>query len=184
MDDFTIITEEMLSAPRFNIRNFLNDKVDCHLKGLLVDYETYLEECLVDCESPIEQLLSLYLANLRFSFNEWNPFISISQIGNNQEITCENGKKYRLDFYFIVKYKNQEVKYFGIECDGYEFHQKTKQQVEYDNQRQRDLQNEGIEIIRFSGSEVWKKPYKCAQEVQKIILSKCKYISNVSTKGD
>ena len=88
------------------------------------------------------------------------------------------------DKYSFVTNNLFSAKYFGIECDGYEFHQKTKQQVEYDNQRQRDLQNEGIEIIRFSGSEVWEKPYKCVQEVQKIILSKCKYISNISTKGD
>ena len=176
MDDFTIITEEIFKKNGFKIKNFLIDDVYDHLKGLRIDYEYLLYNSLVNCESPIEQLLSLYLENLRFSFNEWNPFISISQIGNNQEITCENGEKYRLDFYFIVKYKNQETKYFGIECDGYEFHQKTKEQVECDNQRQRDLQNEGIEIIRFSGSEIWNNPEKCAEEVKKIILSNCKYI--------
>ena len=179
MGNFTIITNEMLKTPRFDVRNCLCEKVDTHFLGLTVDNDCSLIECLVDCESPIEQLLSLYLTNLRISFSDWNPFISVSQIGNNQEIQCQNGKKYRLDFYFIVNYKNQETKYFGIECDGHDFHQKTKEQVEYDNQRQRDLQNEGIEIIRFSGSEIWKNPIKCANEVKNIILSNCKYI-----KGD
>lgn len=177
MDNFIKITEKMLKTPRFEIRNCLCEEVDTHLLGLTVDNDCSLMECLVDCESPIEQLLSLHLTDLRISFNDWNPFIEVSQIGRNQEIKCKNGKKYRLDFYFIVNYKNQETKYFGIECDGFEFHQKTKEQVQYDNQRQRDLQNEGIEIIRFSGSEIWKNPIKCAKEVKQIILSKCKYLT-------
>ena len=176
MDDFTIITDEMLSNFKIDIKDYLVENVETHLKGLKIDYEYSLEQSLVDCESPIEQLLSLYLTNLQISFNNWNPFIELTNFVPNQEIECKNGEKYRLDFYFIVAYKNQETKYFGIECDGYEFHQKTKEQVEYDNQRERDLQNEGIEIIRFSGSEIWKNPYKCANEVQNIILSNCKYI--------
>lgn len=176
MEKFTIITEEMFNTPGFITKDFLIEDVDTHLKSLKVDYIFLLYDCLVNCESPIEQILSLYLTNLQISYNDWNPFIKVSNFVSNQEITCENGKKYRLDFYFIVNYKNQEVKYFGIECDGYEFHQKTKEQVEYDNQRQRDLQNEGIEIIRFSGSEIRKNPEKCAEEVKKIILSNCKYI--------
>lgn len=176
MEDFVIITNKILSDFKINIEDFLVEKVETHFKGLNIDNECALRESLLYCESPIEQLLSLYLTNLRISFNDWNPFIEVSQIGNNQEIECKNGKKYRLDFYFIVNYKNQETKYFGIECDGYDFHQKTKAQVKYDNQRQRDLQNEGIEIIRFSGSEIWENPFKCANEVKNIILSNCKYI--------
>jgi very-short-patch-repair endonuclease len=176
MKNFTIITDEMITDYNINIRDLLDDEVDTHLKGLKIDTEALLEESLIGCESPIEQLLSLHLNYLQMSLNDWNPFIEMSGISNNQKIKCKNGKTYRLDFYFVVLYKNQETKYYGIECDGYEFHQKTKEQVEYDNQRQRDLQNEGIEIIRFSGSEIWKSPLKCAKEVQKIILSNCKYI--------
>ena len=77
-------------------------------------------------------------------------------------------------FKILNKYSNSLN--LVIECDGHDFHQKTKEQVEYDNQRQRDLQNEGIEIIRFSGSEIWKDVRKCVNEIQDIILSKCKYI--------
>ena len=176
MENFTIINEHLLKDN--NWYDFLNEKVHESYNILNCENSCILQESLIDCESPIEQLLSLYLANLRMSFNDLNTFIEVSQIGNNQKITCKNGKKYRLDFYFMVKYKNQETKYYGIECDGYEFHQKTKKQVQYDNQRQRDLQNEGIEIIRFSGSEIWENPIKCAIEVKNIILSNCKYIKD------
>lgn len=178
MENFTMITKENYTQVIKKPYEILTEDVYYLHKGLTIDYEFMLAECLIDCESPIEQLLSLTLTNLRISFSKWNPFIEISNFVPNQEIECKNGKKYRLDFYFVVAYKNQETKYFDIECDGYEFHQKTKEQVEYDNQRQRDLQNNGIEIIRFSGSEIWKNPYKCANEVQNIILSNCKYIKD------
>lgn len=174
MEDFTIIKEDMLGD--CNWYNFLNEKIREELAFLKDYYSATINESVVGCESPIEQLLSLRLNDLRYGFNYWNPFIDMSWISNNQEIICKNGKKYRLDFYFIVDYKNQETVKFDIECDGYEFHQKTKEQVECDNQRQRDLQNEGFEIIRFSGSEIWKDVRKCVNEIQNIILSKCKYI--------
>lgn len=176
-----MITDNLMAD--YNWYDFLDEKVQSHLSFLKTNYGNALNESLINCESPIEQLLSLYLISLSYGFNYWNPFIDFSWPYPGQEIKCKNGKKYRLDFYFVVMYKNQETKYFGIECDGYDFHQKTKEQVEYDNQRQRDLQNEGIEIIRFSGSEIWKRPAKCAGEVQDIILSNCKYISN-NLKGE
>ena len=74
--------------------------------------------------------------------------------------------------------KGNRVKncYFDIECDGYEFHQKTKEQIIYDNERERNLKKEGYEIIRFSGSEIISNPYKCVQDIIDIILSKCDYL--------
>ena len=41
------------------------------------------------------------------------------------------------------------------------------------------LQKQGYEVIRFSGTEIWHKPYQCACEIRNIILSKCKYIQEV-----
>ena len=48
--------------------------------------------------------------------------------------------------------------------------------MERDNTRMRNLQKAGYEVVRFSGTEIWHRPYKCANEVLNIILSKCKYI--------
>lgn len=181
MKDFTIITGEMLEEE--NWCNFLDEKVLYELNFLKDYYSIMLNDSIVNCESPVEQLLSLHLKDLKYGFNHWNPFIDISDFIPNQEIICKNGKKYRLDFYFIVNYKNQGVKYFGIECDGYEFHQKTKEQAKNDYERQRDLQKEGIEIIRFTGSEIWEDPRMCVIEIKEIILSKCQYILEEKTNG-
>lgn len=37
---------------------------------------------------------------------------------------------------------------------------------------------EEYEIIRFSGSEIWKNVEECALEIKKIIFSNCKYIND------
>lgn len=184
MERFLKITEDLYyDTDRLDrnedISNYLVDRVSLHLLALSSDAEMIFEESLIDCESPIEQLLSLALENLNIkNIYKYNPFIDVVEIEKQKEIQCEN-KKYRVDFCIPVIYKNQENKSFIIECDGHEFHQKTKEQVERDNTRMRDLQKQGYEVIRFSGTEIWHRPYKCASDILNIILSKCKYIKEV-----
>ena len=184
MERFLKITEDLYyDTDRLDrnedISSYLVDRVSLHLLALSSDAEMIFEESLIDCESPIEQLLSLALENLNIkNIYKYNPFIDVVEIEKQKEIQYEN-KKYRVDFCIPVIYKNQENKSFIIECDGHEFHQKTKEQVERDNTRMRDLQKQGYEVIRFSGTEIWHRPYKCASDILNIILSKCKYIKEV-----
>ena len=175
MEKFEKITEEMYYDDNYNLYDNLSQKVDIMIYGNCGDYRMMQEMALIDCESPIEQLLSLEMENLNLKFiREYNPYVDIVDIEKQVKIKC--GKKsYRVDFLIPVIYKNRENKCFIIECDGYEFHQKTKEQVEKDNIRQRDLQKEGYEVIRFSGTEIWHRPYDCAREILNIILSYCNY---------
>lgn len=53
----------------------------------------------------------------------------------------------------------------GVELDGHEFHERTKAQVEYRNQRDRDLTQRGWRLFHFAGSEVVADPLKCVREV-------------------
>ena len=104
------------------------------------------------------------------NFNMFNPDIDVKRIDKQVKIEVEE-RCYRVDFLIPVWYKNRdEGKLFVIECDGHEFHQKTKEQVERDNQRTRALQRAGYIVMRFSGSEIYKSPVKCAEEVVKQII--------------
>lgn len=175
MKDFIKITEDMYYDFGFDFNDNVCDRVKMLTTGNAADFQMQLEESTVNCESPIEQMLAVELQEINLlQTNNFNPFIDVVAIDKQAEIKC--GKKtYRVDFLIPVVYKNQENKQFVIECDGHEFHQKTKEQVEKDNTRMRDLQKAGYEIIRFSGTEIWHKPYKCACEARDIILSYCKY---------
>lgn len=91
-----------------------------------------------------------------------------------------SGKKYYIDFEFNAndylthpdfgdEIKNKDYK-LAIECDGYEFHQKTKEQVQKDNEREFALKMAGYDVIRFSGTQIYKEPLKCAINVYNYIL--------------
>lgn len=53
----------------------------------------------------------------------------------------------------------------AVECDGHNFHERTKEQAARDRARDRNLQMRGIEVFRFTGSELWRDPWGCAGQV-------------------
>ncbi|MDV2988891.1 MAG: DUF559 domain-containing protein [Dehalogenimonas sp.] len=54
-----------------------------------------------------------------------------------------------------------------VECDGHEFHEKTKAQASRDKARDRALVSQGFRVFRLSGSEIWNHPGAMAYEVAK-----------------
>ena len=58
-----------------------------------------------------------------------------------------------------------------VECDGHEFHERTKQQAAHDKARDRKMQKNGYTVLRFTGSEIWGNPMKCSHEVFECFLS-------------
>lgn len=52
-----------------------------------------------------------------------------------------------------------------VEADGHDFHERTKEQAARDRQRDRDLQTAGYLVLRFTGSEIYRDPWRCAEAV-------------------
>lgn len=52
-----------------------------------------------------------------------------------------------------------------VECDGHDFHERTKGQAAKDRSRDRWAQANGYEIFRFTGSEIWRDPMGCAGQI-------------------
>ena len=61
-----------------------------------------------------------------------------------------------------------------VECDGHDYHNKTKRQVSNGNKRSNAMQKSGLTVIHFSGSDLFKYPYQCAEEAYCIIIKKYK----------
>lgn len=51
-----------------------------------------------------------------------------------------------------------------IECDGHDFHEKTKEQASKDKERDRVFQKTGALILRYSGSDIWRDPIGAAMD--------------------
>ena len=124
-----------------------------------------------DIQSPIEQIFkTAFDLYMDLTGKEYIFLFSQTPIKINK-------KKYIADFYFeedeYVNRFNTDKK-IVIECDGHDFHQKTKEQVKHDNEREYDLKMAGYEIIRFSGSQIYNEPFKCAEDTYNFIMKHIK----------
>lgn len=54
-----------------------------------------------------------------------------------------------------------------IECDGHDFHDRTKEQASKDRRRDRTAALAGIDVFRFTGSDIWRDPWGCATQIVK-----------------
>jgi len=76
--------------------------------------------------------------------------------------------KVRVDFLLVCGRRAGYRKVFAIECDGHEWHEKTKEQVARDKLRDRRLILDGIVPIRFSGSEIHNNSKGCAHYIRSL----------------
>ena len=61
--------------------------------------------------------------------------------------------------------------FFAVELDGHDFHERMKEQATRDKSRDRLLTSSGWSPIRFSGSEVWRDPARCAEEINRLLFA-------------
>lgn len=130
--------------------------------------------------SPVEQLFFIewYSLHYRSHTKRENRYYLIPQFQD------ESTGKHRLDFRVsLVDYViNTDLQYrfsektlmkipepkLGIEIDSHQWHEKTKEQVQRDKERERFLIKNGWKLLRFTGSEVYKNPKKCLDELDSI----------------
>jgi very-short-patch-repair endonuclease len=151
----------------------LNEKVRDRIMEEMV---AVVEECLFiieKCESPIEELMAIELDAIERRI-ERQPWCTACVVDPQHEIKIDE-KCYRVDFLIATLVDGQGIEVV-VECDGHEFHEKTKEQAARDKARDRVLQSRGIYVLRFTGSEIWNDAYRCANEVYKTILNRARAI--------
>ncbi len=123
------------------------------------------------CESPIEALLgAALLFSDRFNGMPGYP-LALARQDELPDWTTEARLLipqfqlcgYRIDW---VYRDGQNLTF--IECDGREFHERTKEQAARDKKRDREIQAHGP-ILRFTGSEIWADPFHCAAQIETFV---------------
>jgi very-short-patch-repair endonuclease len=134
------------------------------------------------CESPIERML---LAAMIYTFEydcDW---------AKNNEFFMSNGDyvygefkhpfphaalfcqakigEYRADFVIDALFDFEGRRVFVIECDGHDYHERTKQQAARDRQRDRWMTERGLVVLRFTGSEIYADPLKCSEQIEGMV---------------
>lgn len=133
-----------------------------------------------ECQSPIEEIFAVAY-DLKLSLVGF-PECEVLRLKPQEKIVVNN-KTYYADFLLDVSSDNffvcdHDYK-LVIECDGHEFHEKTKEQVEKRNNRDMDLKSAGYDVLHFSGSQIFKNPIECANKVFDYINSKVGAIRNI-----
>lgn len=120
-------------------------------------------------KSPIEAVFAIW----------WDALLAAHETSNTitwqaqHDVVTSSGRRYRLDFRIIPDAQiahraglvGVPIHKIGVELDGHDFHERTKEQVAQRNTRDRDLRDDGWEIIHFSGSEIYRDPESCVRYV-------------------
>lgn len=118
------------------------------------------------CESPIERLMFCAMFHMALSHTKpWQIFfepMSCIGVGSWSIIPQFQIDSMRVDF--LVQWGGF-TRSVVVECDGHEFHERTREQVVRDNIRSRKLRGKHFDVMRFSGSEIHSDPLGCANEV-------------------
>lgn len=126
------------------------------------------------CESPIEQIMAMALwfrgdwGNSAFDdIASFADAIEVSKASKKPVLATQiNIDNFRVDLLALWHHgEGDPLSAFAVECDGHDFHEKTKEQAARDKSRDRALTAAGVKVMRFTGSEIWRNPDGCAGEV-------------------
>lgn len=141
------------------------------------NFEEFYHSWSRKCESPIEEMMA---AALCYAFNSPNDdeYHFSNQNYDWPDDPCPyNGLHfysqatigdYRVDF-LIRAVSHESVKFIVIECDGHEYHERTKDQARRDRVRDRWMAAQGITVLRFTGSEIYRDALGCMDSLEDVI---------------
>jgi very-short-patch-repair endonuclease len=142
--------------------------------------------CWLDaCESPIERIMGAELSFItifgvrarKFGIPPFkrSALDKIERLENltDYEIEVWPQQKigdYRVDFLLLARFRDtgsldRDLVRIVIECDGHDFHERTKEQAARDRGRDRFMQRAGYKVFRFTGSEIYHSPETCSDEI-------------------
>jgi very-short-patch-repair endonuclease len=142
-------TNELDNIPE-NVKKIFAKKID--------DYGQSLYSSFICGESPIEQILIIRFCEFlrckkRYEM-EFLEGLVLNELYLQKTIEI-NKRKYRVDFLIhMIDQKTKQELNIIIECDGHDFHEKTKEQAQKDKQRDRDCTTAGYIVLRYTGSEI------------------------------
>jgi hypothetical protein len=147
----------------------------------------FIRAATQQCGSPIEQIMLAALTWERYGYETKPPVIwdltsALEKPQADVVIAPQyQADKHRIDIgLFINLVANEEIK-IAIECDGHDFHERTKQQAARDKARNGDLQIAGWRLLRFTGSQIWNHHGWCADRV--VQLAKTEIEAQLRRRG-
>lgn len=161
--------------------------------------EFLMQKCMAyhsfnkDGVSPLEKIVGTSLYGWVFACNSYCSNIAgdikavfFKDANENLEAIAAFDEPYRIGIWHQVKvgpytadfvvriFYCDTVTMVAVECDGHEFHERTKEQAQHDRSRDRYFQMQGLTVFRYTGSEIWKTPTLPADQVWKFAEGRVK----------
>jgi len=133
------------------------------------------------CESPIERIFLAQFLSPQFTADyDTRADILVPPSGSIEHVELPPMPgffiwpqikigSYRVDFVCGCSDIGRNT-YCIVECDGHDWHERTKEQAARDKSRDRYLASRGFVVLRFTGSEIFNDPYSVVTEVYNILL--------------
>ncbi len=135
------------------------------------------------CESPIERALAVELSMLAgFQWRSKDDYEGIVGRWPGWSLALFSQapiSPYRSDF-LVCSEHGRDLELMDemgrppwglvIECDGHDYHERTKAQARRDRQRDREMTAADITVFRFTGSEIYRDVARCAAEAMEMAL--------------
>lgn len=147
--------------------------LDVHLSERADRFQEQIQAIADLCRSPIEGRLAVALLGTvlfpqaHYAFTRCSPKDGDYGIFVVPQMPVG---KYYADFAIFCRYAFDEVR-LAIECDGHDFHEKTKEQAAHDKARDRFFLQSGWPTMRFTGSEIFRDADACANQVVEFLLT-------------
>jgi very-short-patch-repair endonuclease len=186
------IWRKLLQEAGFEIAEQKESVFDAFFEDLIQDFVSHhsvdLAYILNVTESPLEEVMGLALhaagrdifGDAYFQFNG-HEYVRAFRGGTTNALRIEPQRQlgdYRVDFLttgavqrFVDGGPREGTRellgsaQIIVECDGHDFHDRTKAQARRDKRRDRALQLLGLDVFHYTGSELFEDVFKCAHEV-------------------
>ena len=128
-------------------------------------------------ESPIERMMIIALVGFSFAVPRYRFEGSPCDVAESEKWptihidTQVPIGKFRADIVATVTLAGRELGKVVVECDGHQFHERTKEQATRDRARDRKMTMDGYKVLRFTGSEIYRSPSEAAGDVHQVCWS-------------
>jgi very-short-patch-repair endonuclease len=163
---FDLLVEQLLDS--------VASEFDLHMKRIGTEpFESEIERLFYFALSALHvtrRFGHFYEPDAAISVEEWCEHVS-EQLGGwsfpsliiRKQVKTNAG---RVDFIISAPSGGTgPIKHLVVECDGHDYHDRTKEQAAHDKARDRQHILDGMEVFRFTGSELWRDPIGCAEQV-------------------
>ncbi|WP_291790437.1 endonuclease domain-containing protein [Maribacter sp.] len=147
-----------------------------NILNIIEDYKTKTGDFeMTGFESAMNnQIKAGVYTNEDYKLFEYHRLIVKNFVWDSYHITLQAGfpefkidnKSTRVDL--LIWKPNDERFKLIVECDGFKYHN-TKEAFTSDRKRDRLYKSKGYQVIRFSGTEIWKDPISVSSELYDFI---------------